>query len=70
MLLGSEAGAFFTIFTYLVANSTQRNALFGYSPCLRLLPDGDLLYPLSRTKPLVLAVPVTIRSEVQEGGIF
>ena len=26
------------------------------------LPCGDLRYALSRTKPLVLAVPVTIRS--------
>ena len=26
------------------------------------LPCGDLLFALSRTKPLVLAVPVTIRS--------
>ena len=28
----------------------------------RALPNGDLLYALPRTKPLVLAVPVTIRS--------
>ena len=34
------------------------------------LPCGDLLYLLSRTKPLVLAVPVTIRSGDQMGGTF